>query len=343
MEGLQELSASQSNDKWQFNHLQNRSPSGYTAIKITTFSTKEPLYESRSIAWNQAEDVLDVLANHPVPNGGEDAEAYLELLKIPIDDHEVLQIAKQDFLNIIACYNIHPYIRQLLQNNSYGFHQYPAQQGNSSTFYIGTLLYILIWSFDAATMTTAAILLPRESNGFTNGAAAFDEFQTILRIHKSHLYSPYLLAFIAGMHITRWLDNWTYHHLRGIRNAEQATGHGPYGWAGKISLDVDAITRCSRHIGEILVNLANQLRHEDIMDSLIASISDDDSYKNSCRTQILFPKLYDEGMQTFRSVKSALQRQMMSRRSTVTYLQERARSQSTVVCKGFLSHLMLPY
>ena len=94
----------------------------------------------------------------------------------------------------------------------------PKSSGSdSSSFFLGTVLYVLIWSFNPRSLKTRAMLLTRRSSGLHNGEETFRQFRNILQSYKNYLYTPGLLAFVASAHIIQFVDEYILVELRLMR------------------------------------------------------------------------------------------------------------------------------
>jgi hypothetical protein len=332
MEGLQEL-ARQTFNREQYFIPQHLSTS-YEIILIATFPSNPVL--SQMIFTQEINLCRDLSEPFDADFGGESPEATLKLVRIPRGDNGDINISKRIFLEIFTSFSIDPYIQYFLARNCYGFHSVksvdPSTDDPTYSYFIGTVLYVLIWSFKPKNMETRAILLPRRSNGLGDGDGAFRDFDNILDLYKCHIYTPCLLSFIASIHIIQFVDEYISLELQQIRDIEAHTGHGA--WKPTMPrgrLPIDEITKCSQEIGACLVDLANQTRHERIAASLLAYSNDKTidwqrSMPDACLSK------YNSSTTVLNSIALTLQNQVNSGISYIEYLQERAKSQSSVVC-----------
>jgi hypothetical protein len=141
------------------------------------------------------------------------------------------------------------------------------------------------------------------------------ELSTILRQYAGFVGDPHLLLFVTLAHLARWLDEFIYVELLTIRDTEYRSGHGPYGVEnGRPGLG--QVTALSRSIGTTLVTLANCSRHQDIARSL---------------AEFIKRKSTPGFMEDFGDPLTALEQQLQGGAQSVKYLQERTKSQSSVV------------
>ncbi|RFU25669.1 hypothetical protein B7463_g10668, partial [Scytalidium lignicola] len=325
MEGLQSLASTIFKEQ-RFEHpLSNLS-----VLNISALRAGEAIYEEANVS----EDVLEHSLMQ-TPRRNEDVEATLKLVEIPREDNETLRISKQTFLAILKIFGIDPYVQYMISRNSYGLHSFISQgstSGKTYTVFIGNILYVLIWTFNPATATTNAIIMPRASNGFTTGVESFTNFKSIVTLYKEHIHTPHLLAFIASLQLSQFVDEAILWQLRLIRSVEARTGHGAYRNTNDTKeSDIEDFTEWSMIIGTCLVNLANQCRHEQITTSIINHIL--------YHTDIMWDKemkeehfiKHQDSLEVIKSVLPVLIRQAESARSYISYLQERAKNQSTVL------------
>jgi len=306
--------------------------SDFELINIVTF----PSSPTSNTLLRMERDELERAIDNSNPSGG-GADATLQLVNVRRQDNETLLCSPNMFLHIFKIFGLEPYILYMIRSNCYGFHQFPANKSSvedsSYSFFLGTVLYSLIWSFNPKTRATRAILMPRRSNGLKNGEAAFRDFRVILQTYQDHIRSPCLPAFVACIHIIHFVDEYIAVELQDIRQMEINTGHGPWNnpLVSKAGFEPTKLTSWSGQVGAWLVNLANQLRHEDIAASLTAFILSRQKHTWCQDIQASHLARHDESMETFLSVIPVLQNQVANGKSYVNYLQERARSQSTVV------------
>ncbi|KAI1150268.1 hypothetical protein F4825DRAFT_20584 [Nemania diffusa] len=257
------------------------------------------------------------------PNDG--VTASLTLLSVGRDRDENILISKDVFMTVFRRFGIDPRFLQLVKTNRYGLHY--DWENLRVSYYIGTALYILMWSFDRSTRKTRAILLSRD---FIS-TEELGSLRRLLQLEVDRLYSPFLLAWVSLVHLSNWMDSSTYYLLTSIRQLEELTGYGPYGRKkASDEVPIDRLTQASKDIGYVQVNLANQLRHVTIGTAISTHIATRaakltdyavEEYKQKCQAEL------DE----FNATIPSLQRSLNDSSAYVYYLQERVRSQNTVV------------
>ncbi|KAN0115485.1 hypothetical protein V8E51_005029 [Hyaloscypha variabilis] len=329
MEGLQELAKEMFEKEQQFRQVS----SPIDLINISASPSEDMSY-----------GVVEVHNRYLV--SALDGEATLKVVRILREDNEILNISRDLFMEIFQLFEIEAYILYLISRNSYGFHRFEATKSSSndslSSFFLGTVLYVLIWSFNPRSLKTRAMLLTRRSSGLHNDKETFRQFQNILRFYKNYVYTPGLLAFVAGAHIIQFVDEYILLELRLIRSIEAGTGHGT--WRSELprvhghvvrdeltrkSDDITLITRSSGMVGGCLVDLANNARHAEIASSLLAFLLE--KIDSSHLAQDFDRRNYDASAKALQLLVPTLQGQIKSAKSYIRYLQEQARNQSSVL------------
>lgn len=248
-----------------------------------------------------------------------------ELVCIWRDEDEVLHSSQGTFLLVFDYLGLSPAAMYLVSRNCYGFHVLPGLDSRR-TFFVGTIMYALVWTYDVETSRTRALLLLRTGCGLTEGADILDELISILDVYKSHLRDPYYLHYIIGLQVSRFVDKSIQVELDFVRKMESSTGYGSWtsGQPSRPQPDVRKLTEWSADIGSSVVNLANQVRHADVPRSLASFIQDD------LRSGQFGPR--DHTVDPDISVLlPIMDRQAASQLSYIAYLQERAKSLSSVV------------
>ncbi len=254
-----------------------------------------------------------------------DVTASLTLVSLGHDRDENILISKTVFMSVFQRFGIDPRFLQLVKTNRYGLHY--DWDGQRVSYYIGTAMYILMWSFDRETRTTRAILLSRD---FIN-TEELGSLRRLLQLEVDRLHSPFLLAWVSLAQLSNWMDSSTYYLLTRIRQLEELTGYGPYGRKTASSeIPIDRLTQTSKDIGYVQVNLANQLRHVTIGLAIASHIATRAAKLTDYATESYILWCQQE-LQGFNSTIPSLQRTLNDSSAYVYYLQERVRGQNTVV------------
>ncbi|KAI1640330.1 hypothetical protein F4809DRAFT_637730 [Biscogniauxia mediterranea] len=257
--------------------------------------------------------------------------ATFTLVCIPRNRGEKLTVGHDVFMNMFKHFKIERRFLHLVKTNRYGLHY--NTDGTVVSYYIGTALYTIMWSFDVSTRETKAILLSASTN-----ASALDGFYELVRLEAANIHSPFLLAWATLVHLSNWMDNSTFISLNRIRKLEKITGYGPFGAYNMYDeVAMGELTKASKTIGSIQVELANQIRHiaigSSVASHLTTIIANSDSYaaeafRSRCKSEL----------EAFSVTVPLLRQSLSDSDAYVSYLQERVKSQSSV---GFTSIVYL--
>ncbi|KAI0457740.1 hypothetical protein F5B21DRAFT_70352 [Xylaria acuta] len=295
-----------------------------TYVQARAFASRRSP-DFKQLGSNEADllDKLIGLENRASSNS--DVAASLTLVSIGRDRDENILIKKDTFMRIFRQFGIDSRFLQLVKTNRYGLHY--DWEGIQCSYYIGTALYILMWSFDRTTRKTRAILLSRD---FIS-TEELGSLRRLIQLEVNRLYSPFLLAWVSLVHLSNWMDASTYYLLTSIRQLEELTGYGPYGRKKSSSeIPIDRLTQASKNIGYVQVNLANQLRHVAIGTAISSHIATRAAKLTDYAVEPYVQKCQQE-FDEFNSTIPSLQRSLNDSSAYVYYLQERVRSQNTVV------------
>ncbi|KAI0102197.1 hypothetical protein GGR51DRAFT_298240 [Nemania sp. FL0031] len=324
MQTLRQL-ADISEDRFKPQGSYGRTGASWTAyVHARTFASARSS-DFQQAGSNEAELVGKILGLEEQVSSNRDVTASLTLVSVGRDRDENILTSKNVFMTVFRRFGIDPRFLQLVKTNRYGLHY--DWENLRVSYYIGTALYILMWSFDRATRKTRAILLSRD---FIS-AEELGSLRRLLQLEVDKLHSPFLLAWVSLVHISNWMDSSTYYLLTNIRQLEELTGYGPYGRKKSSNeIPIDRLTQASKEIGYVQVNLANQLRHVTIGTAISTHIATRAAKLTDYAVEAYTQKCQQE-LEEFSSTIPSLQRSLNDSSAYVYYLQERVRSQNTVV------------
>lgn len=233
------------------------------------------------------------------------------------------------------------FILDILNYENYGFHHVPEEASTNQvhTFLITSVLYTLLWTYHAPTATTKGMLVSRSCYMVGSSTVTYDEFAALLRSYQDHIHNPSLLVFISSAHLISVIDRCLVEVRDTIRRIESRSGHG--GWhnqepdirsaSKQVTLEAnwDNTMACSKLAAECTTTLANLERQVELADGLNSfMIKDSDGCfgKDNSWGQTIKDSL--------KLVTNVLQSRVIHAKSNVSYLQERARTQSAVVSSG---------
>ncbi|KAJ2973093.1 hypothetical protein NUW58_g9028 [Xylaria curta] len=295
-----------------------------TYVHARAFASTRPS-EFNQLEAQEAELVGKLAGLEERASSNNDVTASLTLVSMGRDRDENILMRKDVFMSIFRQFGIDSRFLQHVKTNRYGLHY--DWEGTRVSYYIGTALYILVWSFDRTTRKTRAILLSRD---FIS-TQELGSLRRLLQLEVDRLHSPFLLAWVSLVHLSNWMDSSTYYLLTSIRQLEELTGYGPYGRkTSNNDIPIDSLTQASKNIGYVQVNLANQLRHVTIGTAISSHISSRAAKLTDYAVEPYTMKCQQE-LDEFSSTIPSLQRSLNDSSAYVYYLQERVRSQNTVV------------
>jgi len=317
MDGLIELGRRSVKDMEKSNHFQ---PSPRTCSIIEVWPNAGQATSMTRIDANESQ-----LRRELQHQGERESGPLFKLVCIWRDEDETLHSSQPIFLLTFDQLGLSPASLYLISRNCYGLHVFDDEDLRR-TFFVGTVMYALVWTHDSHTSCTRALLLLRTGCGLSEGDAILDELVSILELYESHVGNQHYLQYVVGLHISRFVDESIQVELEFIRNMESRTGYGSW-TSGRPSLpqpDVRKLAEWSAKIGASVVNLANQVRHADISRSLVSFIQGDVQRGQPSRHSSSRPS-------DLSALLPTLEKQIASQLSYISYLQERAKSLSTVV------------
>ena len=230
------------------------------------------------------------------------------------------------------------YILDLLNHNNYGFHHVPEEASTNQvhTFLITSVLYTLLWTYHAPTATTKGMLVSRSCCIVEESTTMYDEFAELLRSYQDHIDNPSLLVFISSSHLISEIGRCLVGVGESIRLIECRSGHGCWHnqepdirpTLNKVTPEAnwDDTMACSKKAAECtttLENLERQVELADDLNSFMIKDSDKCFGKDNC---------WGEDIKDSLKLATSLQRRrVIHAKANVSYLQERARTQSAVV------------
>jgi hypothetical protein len=181
---------------------------GQQASGWTTYVHARTFASTRSSDFKQfgvsESELIGKLATHEERvSSNSDVTASLTLVSIGRDRDENILITKAVFMSVFRRFGIDSRFLQLVKTNRYGLHY--DWEGERVSYYIGTALYILMWSFDRSTRKTRAILLSRD---FIS-TEELGSLRRLLQLEVDRLHSPFLLSWVALVHLSTWMDSST--------------------------------------------------------------------------------------------------------------------------------------
>lgn len=269
------------------------------------------------------------------------SDPSLRLVIVPRAEDDSLDMTNRDsFLALFDRFDIDPLVLQQIALTSYGFHHYDEPYRNAYSFYIGTYVYSLTWSYNPVTMSTNAILLLRTIPVLKRGGYAFAGLHVTLDRYKAYARTPFFLAFIVYIQLCRMSQEAVLLTVRNIRHIESITGHGPgLGVQPSDSAsdlkrpDIHQLSSAAQDVATIRVHLANLLRHDVYLKSM-AEYLENPGRRSQWNSLLGRPELAascDADFAYLFNLTPAMRRLTCDLETSLAYLQTRAECQSSVV------------
>ena len=330
MDGLLDLAV---DDRFSIKHLFRPPPKPIEIVEISSRVEDKSSFRTSAVPEDQLLSTLRASKEAQSRRGDENCS--FQLVDIHRGDDASIYVSTMKVWDeLLALLDIDPGVSYPLGRNSYGFRDLGSRHGKIHTFYVGSLLYMLIWSFDSVELTTRAIVLPRRNHHFGGAKLTFHRLRGLLRRYSEHSLHPYFLCFVASLQITASVDSDLIDQTKEIRDIEEETGHGAWvpvdGDNAGVNLSEEKIIHGSGKSGRHLTNLSNDARHMEIAASLLSVLQ---------RSSPLWQSISDSAYQRFiaadtffKDTVPLLQGQVENGKQSVTFLKERHRVQTTVVC-----------
>jgi hypothetical protein len=230
------------------------------------------------------------------------------------------------------------FILDIFDCENYGFYHVPEEASTNQvrTFLITSVLYTLLWTYHVPTATTKGMVVSRSCSIVGSSTVIYDEFVALLRSYQDHIHNPSLLVFISSAHLISVIDRCLVGVRDIIRRIESRSGHG--GWhnqepdvrstSKKVTLEAnwDNTMACSKNAAGCMTTLVNLERQVELAGGLNSFMIKESGGR--------FGKDNSWGQNIKDSLKLAtnvLQSRVIHAKPNISYLQERARTQSAVV------------
>ncbi|KAL7619684.1 hypothetical protein AAE478_010226 [Parahypoxylon ruwenzoriense] len=258
-----------------------------------------------------------------------------------------LWVTKDVFLGLVDAMGMNPAALWLLRSEYDGFHYFPSSPSSSAsgiedkddvgiadTYYIGTSNFVLIWTFDPRGPRTYAlwILRQQQQQSFSaNSSVPFAWFVNVLRRHRYHVYSPFLLAYITALSTCCTFDGEISYRAHVVRLTERQTGYSTHSSSIEERLGMESLTVSIKEVGEVLNHIANKERHFRLVDSALDFVVENaltNIDSDGCRDRQI---LEEASTRKLVAAIPLLRSRMHASQEYLKYLKERAERLSTVL------------
>jgi hypothetical protein len=306
----------------------------YRAAKTNTTEVSHQdcsINASQLVSWHS-----DSTVKQAADGNYETDSATIKVFVVHRNTDVSLNISQSSFLEILERMGADPHSLYFVSCDYDGCH-YWNEEGYRPTWFVGTSISALLWTFDQETRHTAGIFIHRRHQ-------TFQHFGTVLRAFAKHAHLPQLLLFVIAVQQLYWYDQQTSTSELGlIRTIEKQTGFGPHpegrlmlGWARAIlGHDIHQLTTWSQHIAELSGNLSNKMRHQRVAERMLTTIANSSKGEELAELIPSEPSMrnrYESSLKELSEALPALERHMAVYADYIHYLKARADRLSTVVC-----------
>ncbi|KAI1758883.1 hypothetical protein GGR53DRAFT_197284 [Hypoxylon sp. FL1150] len=264
-----------------------------------------------------------------------------------------LWTSKDVFLRLIDAMDMNPSALWLLRSEYDGFHHFLSsssfsstsspssssssekEKGSVSTFYIGTSNFVLIWTFSRRTsnspqptQTHALWILRQQQSINSNAHAAW--FVNVLRRHQDHVYSPYLLAYVAALSTCCTFDGEISYRAHVVRLIERQTGYSQHASSLEERLGMQSLTVSIKEVGQVLNHNANKERHFRLMEAVL-----DFLLQNAIECEEARTEAEVKSTRCLLAAVPLLRTRIHASQEYLKYLKERAERLSTVSTRSW--------
>lgn len=272
-------------------------------------------------------------------------QAPISMLQLVIVDGNIetgdLDIDRTDFLDLFNACEIEPYMLYMISLETSGYqhcrHISPDTDEPVDSFYLSSHSKTALWSHSASSRTTKAILIPRKSAIVDTKAGTLQDIIDIARGEQHLVGNAWLLPLILCTAMVIWLDRTVYREVKRIPFIESMTQHGQFGTSDSLP-DFDKMVEVSKFVGFSLGALANASRQSELIlelqGRLLETSGSGPAGDGSRALGSVLSMMSDEAApEGSKQALRLLHSQSMMRKKDIKYLQERAKDQSSVVCR----------
>ncbi|KAM3431697.1 hypothetical protein MY4824_007007 [Beauveria thailandica] len=246
-------------------------------MKPQLLTIKAAIGEDSSFLLREIDDEY-ILKHLNLPDDGQAPGASLSLIVVPYNTQNwSFEISKTTFLRIFQLCALDPAALDLIRFPAWGMHVF-RQSADAVTYYLGSVLSIICWSFDPKTVTTRGIMIPRSTFDTGHARDTLARFARLLSLQKDHIYTPHTLTFTQLVDLVSTIQELMSSDLTKLAQIERMTGHGL--WTRSLEGSAEEsdpahelpwLKEASKIIGNKLINNS---RYTYLLDIAEASIRD---------------------------------------------------------------------
>ncbi|OAL48231.1 hypothetical protein IQ07DRAFT_633218 [Pyrenochaeta sp. DS3sAY3a] len=279
MEGLRRQAEDKFREEQKFQDNEHLRSVIIPVVSVAKFANNaSPSFRDANIRWIQSDKVITHI-DAPILDGNKlSANSTLKIVKFNRDIDGTLAIDLKLFMDVFNNFKLDLYWLHLVRHSVYGFFS-NRKQGALDNYYLNTISYTLLWSFDYTKKITKAIIIPRETN-LDNPNLVYNNFLRSLKYQTNLIDDWRFFIFFCAAHIAQWIDHEVRLGLNRVRDIESTTEYG--GWVKSNEINSEEINhppemneliKISKDSGNILTSLANVANHASIAKSMVTDLS----------------------------------------------------------------------
>ncbi|KAM3458396.1 hypothetical protein MY3296_000602 [Beauveria thailandica] len=233
-----------------------------------------------------------ILKHLNLPDDGQAPGASLSLIVVPYNTQNwSFEISKTTFLRIFELCALDPAALDLIRFPAWGMHVF-RQSTDAVTYYLGSVLSIICWSFDPKTVTTRGVMIPRSTFDTGHARDTLARFVRLLSLQKDHIYTPHTLTFTQLVDLVSTIQELMSSDLTKLAQIERMTGHGL--WTRSLEGSAEEsdpaheltwLKEASKIIGNKLINNSRYTYLLDIAEASIRDIKFDETMEENMHRQ----------------------------------------------------------
>ncbi|KAK5653467.1 hypothetical protein OQA88_8953 [Cercophora sp. LCS_1] len=180
-------------------------PPLYTVLECFAYSKTKPSVDQNECLGLQ---VLWRLHNAPLDQHQEKPTSSLQIVKIDRNPDSKLHANFLIFRQILSVCKIDPRILALVAQEGYGTEQFKTRfkNGHVDSFYLCSVSFMIIWSWDSRTKATKAIFIPARFGGACGSETIWKSVTPRLGAHIHSVKDPRLLKTVTCLELSEYLD-----------------------------------------------------------------------------------------------------------------------------------------
>jgi hypothetical protein len=256
-----------------------------------------------------------------------------------------LLIDRETFLACFASFGLDHWFLYLVRNSSYGLHYFRKEptatmKAPMEVFYVNTIAFALLWSYNHLDASTSAILIPRDitdlCNDFWKASVTYRNFVGHLERHKELTGDPCLLLSLSCFETLQWMDSYLEVDLHTIREVEFGSGHSTWRGARSDVPGTEELSGMSKSMGRVLCGLFDLTRHIPVVQVMLDHIRDHTLTTVSSLPGPSLTTPSTPAVETLEETIPTLQRWLDRTNDMLLYVQNRAKNQFPIVSSSLL-------